>query len=279
MRPQAILLDKDGTLIDFDLTWGPAAYEVMRALAGGTRAKLDSLMQVSRYLEPERRFLPDSPLVGGSSAEYGPLWAAALGRPPDEALYGEMDDLFRHWGLATLSPIGEPAAILAELAGRGLPLGIATNDAEASARAQASALGLDPYLACTIGYDSGFGSKPDPGMVTAFARHVGRAARSRRNGWRFRARSRGRPRGRRDRGRRADRAPQRGRPARARALRRRDARHACGPSWLARYFEHVTAASSRRTSLDAPDRRASGLDRTPSLTSGRFMAVRELRRS
>lgn len=172
-RPQAILLDKDGTLIDFDLTWGPAAYQVMRALAQGNRARLDALMRVSRYLEVERRFLPDSPLVGGSSAEYGPLWATALGRAPDEALYGEMDDLFRHWGLATLSPIGDPAAILAELAGRGLPLGIATNDAEASARAQATALGLDPYLHSIVGYDSGFGSKPDPGMVTAFARHAG----------------------------------------------------------------------------------------------------------
>lgn len=175
MTIRAILFDKDGTLIDFDRTWGPAGYEVMRALARGDRAALERLMQVSDYVEAERRFLPSSPLVGGSSAEYGPLWAAALGREPGEALYGEMDDLFRLWGLATLAPIGEPAAILAELAGRGLRLGIATNDSEASARAQAEALGLTALCPFVAGYDSGFGSKPDPGMVTAFVRHLGLA--------------------------------------------------------------------------------------------------------
>ena len=55
-----------------------------------------------------------------------------------------MDDLFRYWGLETLAPIGEPAAIAAALKARGLEgSALATNDAERSARAQATALGLD----------------------------------------------------------------------------------------------------------------------------------------
>jgi phosphoglycolate phosphatase len=176
MAIKAILFDKDGTLIDFDATWGPAAYEVMRTLAGGDRAKLARLVGVSEYVEETRSFRPSSPLVGGSSAEYGPLWAWALGREPNGALYREMDDLFREWGLRTLSPIGNPAAILSNLAGFGLTLGIATNDAEASARAQIEAMGLSGLVTFVAGYDSGFGSKPDPGMVTAFAEHHGLAA-------------------------------------------------------------------------------------------------------
>jgi len=170
---KALLFDKDGTLIDFDATWGPAAYEVMRALSGGDAEKLRALMIVSHYVEAERRFRPTSPLVAGSSASYGPLWAEALGRRPGPDLYGEMDDLFRYWGLETLAPIGEPAAIAAALKARGLRLGIATNDAERSARAQATALGLDPYLDFVAGYDSGFGAKPHPGMVLAFAAACG----------------------------------------------------------------------------------------------------------
>jgi phosphoglycolate phosphatase len=140
----------------------------MTVLAEGDRARLERLMLVSEYLEHERRFRPTSPLIAGSSAHYGPLWAEALGREPGEALYGEMDDLFRLGGLRHLAPIGEPAAILGELARRGLHLGIATNDAEASARAQAEALGLTGMMSFVAGYDSGFRSKPDPGMVTAF---------------------------------------------------------------------------------------------------------------
>lgn len=173
MPLKAILFDKDGTLIDFDATWGPAAYEVMRALARGDPRKLDALMAVSHYVEAERRFRPTSPLVAGSSASYGPLWARALGRAPGPDLYGEMDDLFRFWGLETLAPIGEPAAVAAALKARGFKLGIATNDAERSARAQAAALGLDPYLDFVAGYDSGFGGKPHPGMVLAFAAACG----------------------------------------------------------------------------------------------------------
>ncbi len=176
MTIRALLFDKDGTLIDFDATWGPAAYRVMLSLAGRDRAALERLMAASRYLEHERRFLPSSPLVGGSSAEYGPLWAEALGREPGPELYGEMDDLFRRFGLETLTPIGTPAALLADFARAGFALGIATNDAEGSARAQVGALGLDGLVPFIAGYDSGFGSKPGPGMVTAFVRYAGVAA-------------------------------------------------------------------------------------------------------
>lgn len=172
---RGILFDKDGTLIDFDRTWGPAAYEAMRALADGDGAKLARLMAVSLYDEPTRSFSPGSPLVGGSSAEYGPLWAEALGRPAGAELYGEMDELFRFWGLESLAPICEPAALLTGLKDRGLKLGIATNDAESSARAQADAMGLTILLDFLAGYDSGFGSKPGPGMVAAFGESCGLA--------------------------------------------------------------------------------------------------------
>lgn len=173
MALRAILFDKDGTLIDFDATWGPAAYEVMRALAGDDSGVLADLMRVSEYVPEERRFLPTSPFVAGSSAHYGPLWAQALGRPPSRELYREMDELFGFWGLRSLAPVGRPADLAKGLAERGLRLGIATNDAESSARAQADALGLTAHLDFIAGYDSGYGGKPHPGMVLAFAARCG----------------------------------------------------------------------------------------------------------
>lgn len=177
MALKGILFDKDGTLIDFDATWGPAAYEVMRTLSEGDPGKMQGLIRVSAYVEEERRFEPHSPLVAGSSEAYGPLWAEVLGRPAGPDLYGEMDDLFRYWGLASLSPIGSPAELAADLVGRGFSLGIATNDAEASAHVQAEAMGMSLYLDFVAGYDSGFGGKPEPGMVLAFAERLGCHAR------------------------------------------------------------------------------------------------------
>ncbi len=166
---KALLFDKDGTLIDFDATWGPASLRVMTELAGGDGLALRRLMEVSHFVEEEARFLPSSPLVAGSSAHYGPLWADVLGRESGEGFFAEMDRLFRIHGLASLTPIGDPAGIMAGLSRRGMRLGIATNDSESSARAQAEALAIDAHLCFFAGYDSGHGSKPEPGMVAAFA--------------------------------------------------------------------------------------------------------------
>lgn len=169
----ALLFDKDGTLVDFDRTWGPAAGAVMRTLAAGDEAAFARLAAVSHYVEAEQRFLHTSPLVSGSSIHYGPLWAEVLGRPATSAFFSLMDRLFAQEGLRHLTPIGRPRAALERLKAAGLDLGIVTNDAEASAREQAEVLGLRGLLTAIHGYDSGFGSKPQPGMITAYAERFG----------------------------------------------------------------------------------------------------------
>lgn len=172
----AVLFDKDGTLVHFDRTWGPAAGAVMRSLADGDPRALGRLEEVSEYLADEERFLPTSPLVAGSSAHYGPVWAHVLGRPATADFLVLIDRLFAIEGLRHLTPIGRPAHTLAQLKAAGLALGLVTNDSEGNAREQAQALGFAHLLTAVHGYDSGFGSKPDPAMVTAFlTRHGHRA--------------------------------------------------------------------------------------------------------
>lgn len=170
---RAILFDKDGTLVDFDRTWGPAAGGVMARLAGADEIALARLHAVSHYIAERRHFLQTSPLIAGSSRQFGPLWAEVLGRPASEAFFAEIDDLFIEEGQANLAPLGRPSEALARLARLGLPLGIATNDSERNARIQAGILGLTDLLTAIYGHDSGFGSKPLPGMVRAFAAHTG----------------------------------------------------------------------------------------------------------
>lgn len=175
---RAILFDKDGTLVDFDRTWGPAAGGVMRRLAGRDEAILGRLHEVSHYLPDEVRFLVSSPLVAGSSAEFGPMWAQVLGRTPDLAFLREIDGMFVEEGRRFLTPIGKPASVLARLHASGLTLGIATNDAELNGRIQADLLGLTSLLSAVYGYDSGHGPKPGPGMVQAFGALTGLAPSS-----------------------------------------------------------------------------------------------------
>jgi phosphoglycolate phosphatase len=172
MSINAILFDKDGTLIDFDLTWGPATYAVMHALAKGDEGALRRQAQALHFSLETRRFLLTSPLIAGSSASYGSLWGESLGRFDHDALRREIDALTAVESLRSLSPIGRPRELFMELKARGLRLGLATNDSEASARRQVDALGLADHLDFIAGYDSGYGGKPAPGMALAFAERV-----------------------------------------------------------------------------------------------------------
>jgi len=145
----------------------------MLHLGRGDAAAVRRLAKAMHYGVKRRRFAPTSPLVAGAPDTYVHLWAEALRRPNDAAMLEDLERAFTDETLRALTPLAEPEAVLRQLAGRGLKLGLATNDGEASARRQLAALGLDAQMDFIAGYDSGHGGKPEPGMVLAFARAIG----------------------------------------------------------------------------------------------------------
>jgi phosphoglycolate phosphatase len=172
---RAILFDKDGTLVDFDRTWGPAVGAVLRDLANGDERLYRKLCAASG-LAGGAHFLSGSPLIGEPTTVFAAPWAALLQRPADAAFFAKIDGLLCRATTAHLSPIGDPKTVLAELAGQGYRLGLITNDADATARAHLRKLGLDHLMEFVAGYDSGFGAKPAPAPVLAFAAAGGVAA-------------------------------------------------------------------------------------------------------
>src|SRR5206468_841954 len=97
------------------------------------------------------------------------LWAEALGVPLTAEFVDRIDGMYFQTTLDHLTPIGDVQALLGSLAGRGLRLGLMTNDADANTRAQLQKLGIDRLLEFLAAYDSGYGHKPDPDPVLAFA--------------------------------------------------------------------------------------------------------------
>ncbi len=173
MPVRAILFDKDGTLVDFQRTWGPATYAVLAHYADGDRNVFEQLAEVSGFVAAEQRFLPDSPLIAGATPEFGPAWARVLARPATADFFADIDRVFNIAGLRHLAPIGNPHDVFTALRQRGYRFGIVTNDAEANACAQIARLGLDQFVEFVAGHDSGFGAKPGGGPVSAFARAIG----------------------------------------------------------------------------------------------------------
>ena len=168
-----VLFDKDGTLIDFQQTWGPAIHAMIEILAGGDGELVMAQADALHFSHEDKRFMKSSALVAGSSADYARRWGDALRRTDYDALKREIDALAAVELLKTLTPICETRELFASLRAMGLRLGIATNDSERSAREQIEALGLADLVDFVAGYDTGHGAKPEPGMVLAFARSLG----------------------------------------------------------------------------------------------------------
>ncbi len=170
---RGVLFDKDGTLIDFQRTWGPAIHAVIHALAEGDAEKLRAQAECLHFDIETRRFRATSPIIGGATSQYGSAWALALGRTDFTLLRAEIDTLAAAACIELLTPVGDPAQILRSFRAAGLKVGLATNDAEASARRHLAQLELTELMDFVAGYDSGHGAKPDAGMVLAFAREIG----------------------------------------------------------------------------------------------------------
>ncbi|NYS24217.1 HAD family hydrolase [Rhodobacteraceae bacterium 2376] len=168
---RALLFDKDGTLFDFQRSWSAWTVGVLEKLAPGDRGQQDRLADLIGFDRGGARFRPGAQFIGGTLAETCDLLLPHLP--------GEWSaDSLRRWAVdeaagAEMIPPLPLAPLLDGFRGRGLGLGVATNDAESAARQQLRAAGIDTRFDMILGYDSGFTPKPAPDMLLGFAAHLG----------------------------------------------------------------------------------------------------------
>jgi phosphoglycolate phosphatase len=172
---QGLVFDKDGTLFDFQATWGVWCAGFIADLAAGAPSRARALADALDYDLATSSFSPGSPVISDTMEV---VIAAVRRVAPD------LDEawLRRHVLASTAAAPQVEAAplapLLARLADAGLALGVATNDAEESARAHLARAGVLQRFAFVAGYDSGHGAKPGPGMLDAFCRSTGLSAAS-----------------------------------------------------------------------------------------------------
>ncbi len=164
---KAILLDKDGVLMDFQQTYGRATGAIISTLSGGKMIVADRLAKDVGFDIATNIIDPLSPLVAGHASDFCGIWSNVLGCTNDRAFQLLVDTLYKELTETSAVLIGGAVNMLKELA-QDYHMGIATNDAEASARAQLSHVGIAGYFDFVTGYDSGHGPKPGTGMAEAF---------------------------------------------------------------------------------------------------------------
>lgn len=167
---KGIIFDKDGTLFDFATTWEAWAVSFLLRVAGNDRNRASVLGQAIGFDFNARAFERDSLVIAGTA---GDVAAALAPHIPEVTPARLLDMLNEEAGKAPQSQAVPLAPFLADLRARGLALGVATNDAEAPARAHLDSAGVLDAFDFIAGFDSGHGGKPAPGQLFAFCAQTG----------------------------------------------------------------------------------------------------------
>ncbi|MGV8987925.1 MAG: HAD family hydrolase [Cypionkella sp.] len=164
---KAVIFDKDGTLFDFRLSWGAWTRALLKELAPVTEGDLAAVLG---FDPATLTFAPDSAVIAQTTFEIGELIHPHLRDLPLNSL---MDMMNRLSAAAPMTPAVPLREVLSGLKAQGLVLGLATNDTEEPARAHLTGAGVIDLFDFVAGCDSGYGGKPAPGQLLAFAAQIG----------------------------------------------------------------------------------------------------------
>ncbi len=166
---KGVLLDKDGTLVDFETTWSAIAFRLALEAADSDRARAEELMEMAGYDLEARCFRADSVFAAGTNADIVAIWYPNLGRAERREKVLHFDEVTAVEGAAKAVPIEGALDAVARLRGAGLRLGMATNDSTQGAEQTLVTLGIAQMFDAAFGYDAVATPKPAPDVVHAFA--------------------------------------------------------------------------------------------------------------
>ena len=169
---RGILFDKDGTLLDYARSWLPVNRELADFAADGD-AELAARLLRETGMDPETgHVVPDSLLAAGNTREISEGLVKAGAVRGFEEMVAHMDGLFAS-AAARAVPVTDLKQFFETLHGKGYKHGIASSDNERSIRHTAERFGFAHLVHYVAGYDSGYGVKPEPGMVLGFSEVTG----------------------------------------------------------------------------------------------------------
>ncbi|MEM9604458.1 MAG: HAD family hydrolase [Pseudomonadota bacterium] len=164
-----VVFDKDGTLFEFEATWGAWVVAVVRELAMPT-CSAEALAQAVGYDLAAGQFDADALVIAGSGEEVIAVWLSLLGAEHEAHV---RDVCRRHEQALPLVPCADIASALAPLRDAGAVLAVATNDYVRVAEEHLDTAGVRSLFDHVMGCDSGFDAKPAAGMLAALCERTG----------------------------------------------------------------------------------------------------------
>jgi phosphoglycolate phosphatase len=176
----AVVFDKDGTLIDLDVSWAAPGRAWVDAASEGDRRLWLELATRLGFDGDAGRLVPDGVMAAGTLDELDRhtrmvLVEAGLAEETVDFRIG----LARHLAIESalevdgIPTLGDVAAGFRRLSGAGVVLGVVTSDDRAVAEAVLAAIGVDHLVRRVIGGDDGIALKPSPDGILAVCGDAG----------------------------------------------------------------------------------------------------------
>ncbi len=169
MQVKAILFDKDGTLFDFHATWSVWVGRAIIEFSQGDTALQRRIAEATHYDFETRKVRLTSPVIACTNRQVSESIAEVI---PGKSVEEVEEYLMLSAAEVTQVPVVPLGPCLEQLLARGLALGVMTNDTEYCAHAHLGKAGISDKFRFVAGFDSGFGAKPDPDPLLAFARAI-----------------------------------------------------------------------------------------------------------
>jgi len=208
LAPCAILLDKDGVLVDFHTTWKPAikqaavcvAIQALKVMDGNASSAPEedhdafvqfpasdqtdipayeahflatNLLQQVGYDAQQDSFLPGSIWAAGTQEELFDTWSKTLPALPRQRIAKIVSEVLRAAEPKPVVPASRLLPLMRQVRARGCKLAVVTNDLTASAQATARRQGMADLLDAVIGADQCARPKPHPDLVWHASRMLG----------------------------------------------------------------------------------------------------------
>ena len=169
---KAVLFDKDGTLIDCNGAWFPIYMEIAKQLTNNNIEKTRELIEAGGGDFYNKTLLSGSVLSAGTTTEICETWAKVLVDINPEQIEQCYNKVSSELLPKYMVEIVNTKSLFDELSQMGIKVGIATMDSVSGLNIfmeKAGLAGKDNIF--KAGFDSGYGQKPDAGMVNAFAEY------------------------------------------------------------------------------------------------------------
>jgi phosphoglycolate phosphatase-like HAD superfamily hydrolase len=175
-KPQAIIFDKDGTLIDFDVMWGGWTIHLAEQLhkVSGLNVR-EALCLAMGYDLTTKNVLANSLLASNPMAR---LYDATIGVMQSYG-FGERDAtkiVEQVWCIPDpvilAHPFTDTRALFGQLTDQGIKVAIATADDRAPTQVLVDAFDIEEFISCMVCADDGIPSKPAPDMALTLCRQM-----------------------------------------------------------------------------------------------------------